>query len=70
MDSVTNENVENIMKDKDNAQHELDVLMKTSEEQMWLGELDVLESKYAEFKTKREKIQLGGSSKPKKKGKK
>lgn len=71
MDSVTDENVEHIMKDKDNAQHELDVLMKTSEQQMWLGELDVLESKYAEFKTKREKIQLGsGSSKPKKKSKK
>ena len=71
MDSVTNENVEHIIKDKDNAQHELDVLMKTSEQQMWLGELDILENKYGEFKTKREKIQLGGtSSKPKKKTKK
>ena len=71
MDSVTNENVEHIMKDKDNAQHELDVLMKTSEQQMWLGELDILENKYGEFKTKREKIQLdGSSSKPKKKSKK
>ena len=71
MDSVTNENVENIIKDKDNAQHELDVLIKTSEQQIWLKELDILESKYGEFKIKREKIQLGdGSLKPKKKSKK
>ena len=71
MDSVTNENVEHIMKDKDNAQHELDVLIKTSEQKIWLGELDILENKYGEFKTKREKIQLGsGSLKPKKKSKK
>jgi DNA topoisomerase-2 len=71
MDSVTNENVENIMKDKDNAQHELDILIKTSEQQIWLKELDILESKYGEFKIKREKIQLGGGSlKPKKKSKK
>lgn len=71
MDSVTNENVENIMKDRDNAQHELELLMKTSEENIWLDELEILEKQYGDYKKRREKIQEGGvQQKPKKKSKK
>ena len=40
------ENVEKIMKDRDNAQHELDILMKTTEQQMWLKELVAFQEQY------------------------
>jgi len=59
MDSVTEENVANIMKEKDNTEHELDVLKKTSLEKMWTHELDCLDKEYTKYKTKREKIQAG-----------
>lgn len=59
MDSVTEENVEQIMKEKADTEHTLDVLKKTSVEKMWLKELTHLSSEYAKYKTKREKLQLG-----------
>ena len=59
MDSVTEENVEQIMKEKADTEHALDVLKKTSVEKMWLKELGNLNSEYAKYKTKREKLQLG-----------
>jgi len=59
MDSVTEENVEQIMKEKADTEHALDVLKKTSVEKMWLKELDHLNNEYAKYKTKREKLQLG-----------
>lgn len=59
MDSVTEENVEQIMKEKADTEHALDVLKKTSVEKMWLKELDHLNSEYTKYKTKREKLQLG-----------
>ena len=40
------ENVEEIMKDRDNVQHELDILMKTTEQLMWLKELDAFQEQY------------------------
>lgn len=57
MDSVTQENVDKIMKDRDNAEKELVVLKKTSEQQMWLKELSEFETQYASYKAQREKIQ-------------
>jgi DNA topoisomerase-2 len=57
MDSVTQENVDKIMKDRDNAEKELAVLKKTSEQQMWLKELSEFETQYASYKAQREKIQ-------------
>jgi hypothetical protein len=69
MDSVTEENVASIMKDKENAVNELELLRKTSLEKMWLTELDNLEKEYMAYKTYREKVQ-NGSAKIKIKSKK
>ena len=65
MDSVTEENVTNIMKEKDTTETELDTLKKTTVEKMWLGELNTLEKEYTKYKTKREKIQIGEGTKTK-----
>jgi len=59
MDSVTEENVEHIMKEKTDTEHALDILKKTTVEKMWLKELDTLKTEYTKYKTKREKLQLG-----------
>ena len=67
MDSVTEENVEKIMKDRDNKQHELSVLQKLSEKDIWLTELKNLETHYGSYKKTRE---LKNSSVSKKKKKK
>ena len=53
MDSVTEEHVEHILKEKADTETELDVLKKTSVNQMWLKELDVFEMEYAKYKDKR-----------------
>jgi len=65
MDSVTEENVTSIMKEKETTETELDTLKKTTVEKMWLGELNTLEKEYAKYKTKREKIQIGEGTKSK-----
>lgn len=65
MDSVTEENVASIMKDKENAVNELELLRKTSLEKMWLSELDTLEKEYTTYKSYREKVQSGVSTKVK-----
>jgi DNA topoisomerase-2 len=67
MDSVTEENVTSIMKEKETTETELDTLKKTTVEKMWLGELNTLEKEYAKYKTKREKIQIGEGTKSKSK---
>ena len=59
MDSVTDENVTAIMKEKDDTQMELTVLTNTTLEQMWLGELATFKKNYITYKQKREKIQAG-----------
>jgi DNA topoisomerase-2 len=59
MDSVTKENVENIMKEKETTETELAALKSMTLEKMWLNELDVLDREYAVYKVKREKIQAG-----------
>jgi len=63
MDSVTEENVANIMKEKENTEKELDTLKKTTVEKMWIKELNDLEKEYDKYKNKREKIQAGETSK-------
>jgi DNA topoisomerase-2 len=63
MDSVTTENVDAIMKEKETTETELAVLKATALEKMWLTELDVLGIHYTAYKTKREKIQAGSVSK-------
>jgi DNA topoisomerase-2 len=66
MDSVTQENVESIMKEKENTEQELAVLKATPLEKIWLNELDVLDTKYDVYKKHREEIQKGGTSPAKK----
>ena len=46
MDSVTEENVERIIKEKERKISELETLKGTSEPQLWLNELDVLKKEY------------------------
>jgi DNA topoisomerase-2 len=59
MDSVTEENVERILKEKGDAEAELKLLQATSLETMWLTELDELKSEYGIYRKKRERIQAG-----------
>ena len=59
MDSVTEENVANIMKEKADTEAELATLRATTLETMWLGELAKLETEYDLYKKKRETIQSG-----------
>jgi DNA topoisomerase-2 len=67
MDSVTEENVAHIMKEKETTEQELAVLKATPLEKIWLGELEKLETEYDKYKQKREKIQAGGGADKEKK---
>jgi len=60
MDSVTQENVEQILKEKAQCEKDLAVLMATTLEKMWYSELEAFEKEYVSYKAKREKIQAGG----------
>ena len=68
MDSVTQENVANIMKEKETTEMELAALKATPLEKLWTNELDVLDTEYDKYKKHREQIQVGSgvSEKPKK----
>ena len=57
MDSVTAENVARLRKERDDMMKELDILTRTTPEQIWLHELENLETKYGEYKKVREQIQ-------------
>lgn len=61
MDSVTEENVAAIMREKETMEHDLAELRATTVEQMWLRELEVLEREYAAYKAKRMVINSGGT---------
>jgi len=61
MDSVTEENVREIMNEKDRTEEELRVLNATTVEKMWFDELDVLEKGYDKYKVEREKIQAASA---------
>jgi DNA topoisomerase-2 len=60
MDSVTQENVEQILKEKTQCEKDLEVLIATTLEKMWYSELEAFEKEYTSYKAKREKIQAGG----------
>jgi DNA topoisomerase-2 len=62
MDSVTEEHVAHILKEKADTEVELDILMRTTTGQMWLKELDVFEKEYDMYKRKRHHIQSGSVS--------
>jgi len=57
MDSVTEENVKQLMKEHADTKRELEVLLATTLEQIWLGELEELDRQYDIYKKKRETIQ-------------
>jgi DNA topoisomerase-2 len=62
MDSVTQENVDAIMKENAQCAMELEILRKTSLEQMWSQELTQFENEYSVYKGRREKIQQGSAT--------
>ena len=62
MDSVTQENVQNILKEKEETEKELSILTATTLEKMWLSELDEFEREYGVYKKRREQIQSGNSA--------
>ena len=57
MDSVTEENVAQIMKEKETTEKEIETLTKTRVQTLWSRELHTLESEYDKYKLQREKIQ-------------
>ena len=71
MDSVTNENVKNTLKEKEDTEKEIEILTNTTIETIWKRELELLETEYNKYKQYREKIQnvdvAGGGNKDKKK---
>jgi len=62
MDSVSEENVEKLLKDHENKQAELAQIMATSVEQMWLQELAVLEQEYELYRAERQRAQFADSA--------
>ena len=61
MDSVTQENVQSILKEKEETEKELNILTATTLEKMWLSELDEFEREYGVYKKRREQIQSGST---------
>jgi DNA topoisomerase-2 len=62
MDSVTEENVASIMKEKADTESELEALKAKTLAAMWLQELGELEKQYGSYKTKRIQIQAGSQT--------
>ena len=65
MDSVTEENVANIMAEKATTEGDIETLRKTSVETIWYRELTKLSTEYDKYKLIREKIQMGSGEKKK-----
>lgn len=66
MDSVTQENVATILKERDETENALNILKVTTLEKMWLQELEVLETNYNVYKKQREQIQTSCTNDTKK----
>ena len=66
MDSVTEENVERLLKEKGNKEAELEIIKKTTINQMWLSELEVLRTNYLEYKEDRTRLMNGDAAAKKK----
>jgi hypothetical protein len=59
MDSVTSENVQKLLSEKTQKESELDIIKKTSTNEMWLNELNDLKNAYIEYKEERKRITSG-----------
>jgi DNA topoisomerase-2 len=70
MDCVTEENVKKIENDYKTKNDELTLLINTSQEEMWLSELNVLEEEYILFKEEKERMFHSSKVTLKKKSKK
>jgi hypothetical protein len=67
MDSVTEENVEKLNKERGNKEFELQNVKSITINKMWLNELETLKDQYIEYKDERTRLMNGEDSKPKKK---
>jgi DNA topoisomerase-2 len=56
MDSVTEENVEKLYKERHNKEAELELITSTTINNMWLSELETLKEQYIEYKEERDKL--------------
>ena len=59
MDSVTEENVDKLLKDKSSKETELNIIKNTTVHKMWKSELDVLKEQYVEYKDLRSRLMNG-----------
>ena len=59
MDSVTEENVEKLLKDKTSKEGDLSVIKNTTINKMWLNELNQLKELYLEYKKERTRLMDG-----------
>lgn len=59
MDSVTEENIDKLLKDKSSKETELNVIKNTTVHKMWKSELDVLKEQYVEYKDLRTRLMNG-----------
>jgi DNA topoisomerase-2 len=66
MDSVTEENVAKLFKEKGIKEIELDTIKNTSVNQMWTSELDKLREEYIIYKDERQRLMNGETIKKKK----
>ena len=66
MDSVSEENVDKLLKEHNAKQDELDRIKAITIQQMWLSELDILEHEYKEYQKEREQSQIGDGKTTKK----
>jgi DNA topoisomerase-2 len=66
MDSVTDENVEKIFKEKGSKENKLQTITNTSINQMWSFELDRLREEYLNYKEERQRQMMGEDTKKKK----
>ena len=66
MDSVTEENVANLLKEHGDKSAELKVVQSLTPQQMWFNELSKLDEEYGRYKEQRERV-MSGETAPKKK---
>jgi len=66
MDSVTEENVERLLKNKGDKESELETIKSTTIHQMWKSELENLKDIYIEYKEDRARLMSGEETKKKK----
>ena len=67
MDSVTEENVEKINKERRDKEIELESVKATGINKMWLNELETLKEQYTEYKEERARLMNCDDSKKKNK---